>query len=308
VSPALEVSGGLRLESFDDDYADTFGTMTATDDWLHTGELGASFELTAATTLYGTLSRGEKAGGVNTEASASRPFMQPLFQGFLENRLRFRTESLTSAELGIKGSYRQGRVNIRAAVFTMERDDAQLESWIWDDVNFLWVGLLDNVEGSNRGLELELDTLLGEQWTLSAAIGLLSAEVDSIVTFDLDLNEFVERRGIDQAKSPDWQASVVADWQPAGLWSGRLELRSQESVRFGYYHDGRLDGFSIVNASVARRFGNTSVRVYGRNLTDEDVAVHGLYFGNDPRKGWINETYLQYGEPRIVGVEMTHAF
>lgn len=26
------------------------------------------------------------------------------------------------------------------------------------------------------------------------------------------------------------------------------------------------------------------------------AAVHGLYFGNDPRMGWINETCLQYGE------------
>ena len=96
-------------------------------------------------------------------------------------------------------------------------------------------------------------------------------------------------------------------FEPLCFWSCPCR-RGQDSARFGYYHDGRLDGFSDVNASVAREFGAATVRLYGRNLTDEGVQVHGLYFGNDPRKGWINETYYQLGEPRIIGVELNYAF
>ena len=48
--------------------------------------------------------------------------------------------------------------------------------------------------------------------------------------------------------------------------------------------------------------------LWARNLTDEDYAVHGLYFGNDPRKGYLPERYLQLGEPRVVGLSLRRAF
>lgn len=258
--------------------------------------------------LYASIARGDKAGGVNTEASANRPFMQPRFQDFLASRLRIATETLTSTEVGFKARYRGGRVNLRAALFDIDRDDAQLESWLWDGVSFIWVGLLDNVEGSNRGAELELSSLVGRDWELSAALGLLGTDVDSILTFDLDENDFVERRGIDQAKSPDWQASFVAEWRPVSPWSARVEVEARDGSRFGYYHDGQLQRATLVNASLSRQIGPVALRLYGRNLTDEDVEVHGLYFGNDPRKGWINETYYQLGEPRVVGLSLNYAF
>jgi len=54
-----------------------------------------------------------------------------------------------------------------------------------------------------------------------------------------------------------------------------------------------------------------SITVWGRNLTDEDYAVHGLYFAADPRDdfgAWQNMTYQQLGEPRTYGLEMRYAF
>ena len=307
-SVRAEIAGGLRIERFDDDYADSFGGATSTDDTLKTGELSVTFDVGPRSALYGSLSRGQKAGGINTEASANRPFMQPRFQTFLDSRLRITTETLTSLEVGLKGRYLDDRLSVRAALFDMDRSAAQLESWIWDSVGFLWVGLLDNVDGRNRGIELEADALIGSRWALSIAVGLLDASVDNITTFDLDRDEFVESSNVDQAKSPDWQVSAAADWRPAGPWSARLELRARDASRFGYYHDGRLGSSATLNGAVSRRFGAATVRVYGRNLTDRNVAVHGLYFGNDPRKGWVNETYLQYAEPRMIGVEFDYVF
>jgi hypothetical protein len=54
--------------------------------------------------------------------------------------------------------------------------------------------------------------------------------------------------------------------------------------------------------------GTTEVTLWTRNLLDEDVAVHGLYFGNDPRKGWVPEQYLQFGEPRLIGISVRRSF
>ena len=51
-----------------------------------------------------------------------------------------------------------------------------------------------------------------------------------------------------------------------------------------------------------------TIRVWGRNLGNSDYAVHGLYFANDPRKGYINEAYRQFGEPRVYGVDVRYEF
>ncbi len=88
-------------------------------------------------------------------------------------------------------------------------------------------------------------------------------------------------------------------------------MEGQDDSFYGYYHDGKLDSYDLLNASLNWRAGNIAVALWGRNLSDEDYAVHGLYFGNDPRDNfgaWQNETYLQLGEPRTYGVNVNYSF
>jgi outer membrane receptor protein involved in Fe transport len=66
-----------------------------------------------------------------------------------------------------------------------------------------------------------------------------------------------------------------------------------------------------VNASLQWHYDTLTITAWGRNLGDEDYAVHGLYFGADPRDdfgAWQNTTYLQLGAPRTYGVEMRYSF
>ena len=308
ITDRLGVTVGLRYEDFSDGYRDTFGFESASDDTLHSGELTLAYWAGQGSLVYATVSRGSKAGGVNTEASANLAFMQPAFRSFMQSRLDVDTETLLNRELGLKGSYLDDRLALRAAVFHMDREDAQLESWMWDGVSFLWVGFLDNVDGANRGAELETTYRLSDRVTLFASLGWLDTEVDEITTFDLDLNDFLVRENLDQAKSPRWQYNVGASLWLTDRLSARVEAEGRDDSRFGYYHQQRIGSYDIVNASVRFRMGRTELQIWGRNLTDEDYPVHGLYFGNDPRKGWINETYYQFGEPRVLGITVRYSF
>ena len=305
---SLTFTAGFRYERFTDAYADSGGFTSASDDTLTSGELTLSWEASPETTLYATVARGNKAGGVNTAASSSFALMQPAFQSFMQGRLLVGKETLDNREVGLKGRYADGRLALRAALFDMDRDDAQLESWMWDGVSFLWIGFLDNVDGSNTGAELELEFDASSRTRLFASLGWLDTEVDRIETYDLDLGDFVARTGIEQAKSPEFQFNVGASVAFSDRWRARIEVEGRDDNRFGYYHAGSLPSYTLLNASIAADFGSTELQLWGRNLADEDYAVHGLYFGNDPRKGWINETYLQYGEPRVVGVTVRYSF
>lgn len=304
----LSLTAGFRYERFNDAYADSGGFTSASDDTLTSGELTLSWEASPDTTLYATIARGAKAGGVNTAASSSFALMQPAFQSFMQGRLLVGKERLDNREVGLKGRYADGRLALRAALFAMDRDNAQLESWMWDGVSFLWIGFLDNVDGSNAGAELEFEFDATPRTRLFASLGWLDTEVDRIETWDLDLGDFVVRTGIEQAKSPEFQFNVGASVSFSDRWRARVEVEGRDDNRFGYYHAGSLPSYTLLNASIAADFGSTELQLWGRNLADEDYAVHGLYFGNDPRKGWINETYLQYGEPRVVGVTVRYSF
>jgi iron complex outermembrane receptor protein len=241
--------------------------------------------------------------------------MDPKFRPFMSGRLRFETETLLNKEIGIKGAYFDDALSIRATFFHMDRDDAQLESWIWDDTNFLWVGYLDSVgSGENYGAELELNYRGFAAFDLFANVGWLQTSIDAMTVVDLGepgqptnstISDISNR---DQTKAPEWQYSIGSDLRLTASLSARIEVEGRTDSYFGYYHNQKIDGYALLNASIGYQLEQLNVRIWARNLTDKDYAVHGLYFGNDPRKGYVNESYRQYGEPRVVGINFRYDF
>lgn len=304
----LNVTAGIRFEEFEDSYTDSAAFVSSTSDEFVSGELAFSYSLPNRNTLYWLLARGNKPGGVNTEASSVYQDLEPRFQSFLDPRLAFASEALTSLELGYKGQAQlaSGPLSYRLALFAMDRDAAQLESWFVQYDPFRWVGILDSADGTNRGIEIDLDYPVTASWQLSASVGWLSTEIDGLTAFDLDLDDFVSRAGTEQTKSPGWQLWLGSQWQISSDWRLAVDFESRDDQRYGYYHDGLIEGHSLMNASLTRAFGATEVSVWARNLLDEDYAVHGLYFGNDPRSGYLPARYLQLGEPRLFGITVRH--
>ena len=314
-TPRWRLIGGLRFETFRDDYADTNALVSKTDDQYFTGELTLQQDLGDSTLLYGTLSRGVKPGGVNTEASSVFYFMDPKYRAFMQDRLQFGSESLLNTEIGIKGRYLDGALSVRTALFHMKRKDAQLESWIWDDINFLWVGYLDSVnKGANYGLELELDYQVSSNISLFAGVGWLRTNVNEMTVVDLGepgqwtQSTITTIRDRDQTKAPEWQYNIGANLYFTPQLSARVELEGRSDSFYGYYHNQGISGYSLVNASLGYNIGTFTIRAWCRNLGNKDYAVHGLYFANDPRKDWVNEAYRQFGEPRVYGVDVRYEF
>jgi len=220
----------------------------------------------------------------------------------------FQDEQLTNLEVGMKSTSPDGRLVHRVAIFQMSRDNAQLESWFLQFDPFLWVGLLDSADGDNLGAEVEFDLAVTDRWQITGSFALLDTSIDSMTTFDLDLDNFVVREGIDQTKSPSWQLHLGSEWLLGDGWTVTADIDSNDSHRYGYYHDGMIERATLANASLSRQLGDTKLTLWARNLLDEDTYVHGLYFGNDPRTGYVPERYLQYGEPRVIGLTVRHSF
>jgi iron complex outermembrane receptor protein len=308
----LSIIAGARIEQFEDDYADSNGFKTKNDESLWNAELSARYSLSDNSQLYATVARGAKPSGINTNASANRPFMSPIFQDFIADNLTFKDETLLNKEIGVRSRQLNGRLNVSLALFHTARDNAQLENWMWDEASSLWIGYLDsNSDATSYGLELESSLQLSDRVEIFANLGWLETEVEQIETFDLDVYDFVIKEDRDQAKAPNYQYNLGTRVAFTDALSVRVELEGQDSSFFGYYHDGELDSYDLVNASVNWSSGPVALGLWTRNLTDEDYAVHGLYFGVDPRDNfgaWNNQTYTQLGAPRTVGLDFRYAF
>ena len=85
-------------------------------------------------------------------------------------------------------------------------------------------------------------------------------------------------------------------------------MEGRDQSYYGYYHDGQLDGYNQMHASINYQLGDVELTLWARNLTDEDYSVHGLYFAADARNGWQNEIYQQAGAPRTFGLNATYSF
>ncbi|NND66653.1 MAG: TonB-dependent receptor, partial [Halioglobus sp.] len=312
ISDNLSALVGVRAERFEDDYSNNEGFASDNSDDLLNFEASLRYSLGDNSMVYITVAQGNKPGGVNTTASANESFMSPPFQDFIRGKLTFDDEELTNKEIGLRTQQLDGRVKLSIALFHTDRKNAQLENWMWDADSGLWVGFLDTTgDAESYGIELESTFALHERLELFANLGWLETEVDSIETFDLDQNAFVTKNNREQAKSPEYQYHVGARFALTDNLSGRVELEGQDDTFFGYYHDGQLDGYDLVNGSLTWAQDAFAITLWGRNLTDEDYAVHGLYFAVDPRDdfgAWANRTYEQLGEPRTWGVDVSYAF
>jgi iron complex outermembrane recepter protein len=304
----LTLTVGGRVEDYAADYDDSRGVVASPDETLWGGELKLSYQAGDQTLLYGLVSRGFKAGGVNGEAlgkAEQNGFEQSVLQ-FLEDRLVFETETATNVELGLKGSYLDDRWQLRAAVFHMTRDDVQLRGWYNEGP--LFVGYIDNgAKGTNQGVELETSVVLNDYLELFGALGVLDTEIEDFSI--LGDGGLVDKSGRDQAHAPGYQFNAGINVMLGDQFRVTVEADGKDSFYFSDSHDQQSDAYTLVHARFEYAMPSLTVALWGRNLTDKDYAVRGFYFPNDPREFYGDDhAYIQLGDPRTYGITATYNF
>ncbi|HEY7670893.1 MAG TPA: TonB-dependent receptor [Gammaproteobacteria bacterium] len=295
VGARTRVTAGVRYEQHGSEYADSAGVAFSPDDDMHGWRLSVDRDLTAALLGYATASRGYKAGGFNQDGTLDADLRQ------------YDPETLLSYELGLKGSFLDARLDARFALFHMTRDDVQIASSITrvrpnGSAEFIeFVG--NAAEGTNDGIEAEIEFAVNAEFRFTASVGLLDSEYESFVNSagqDLD--------GREQAHAPGYQFAVSGRYSFANGWYLEIGAEGRDAFYFSDSHDERSRAYELVNAQVGFERGAWNLRLWGRNLTDEDYFIRGYYFGNDPRIGYAERGYTQLGEPRRVGVSVSRAF
>lgn len=300
IGPKTTLITGLRVEQYQGDYTDSNGFIQDTDDVMVGGKIALEYQVIDRTMIYTSITRGYKAGGINSEALAkAKDEGLNLSADFFQQHTSFDPEYLWSGEFGVKGSSLDDKFTLRLAAFYMHRDDIQLKAWQVEGQQF--TGYVDNASsGSNYGLEVEGSYQLTDNLFLTGSAGYLNTEIDDFVT-----QSGLNQDGREQAQSPKYQYAFTARYNFTNAFYGMVGIEGKDDYYFSDSHNSQAPSSNLVNLSFGYEAGMWAVRAWARNVFDETVPTRGFEFGNDPQDGYTTHTYTQLGEPRVAGVTFT---
>ncbi len=298
LSDKLTMITGLRIEYWNADYKDSENLNIDSDETLYGGKLGFNYQVNNDQMLYTSLSRGYKAGGVNTDGTLPT------------NARDFDTEYLWNLEAGIKSLWLDGALKTNLSVFYAKRKDQQVKSsllTVRPDLSTEFVDYLSNAaKGKNIGLEAEVDWLVNSDWRLFANVGLLRATFDE---FDNPKPGSLDVNGRRQAHAPNYQFAAGTEVYIGQNWTARANIEGKDEFYFSNRHNAKSNSYALVNASIEYAIKSWRINLWGRNLFDKEYAVRGFgSFGNNPGNGYTTETYVQKGEPRIIGLSVSYDY
>ena len=294
LSHDLTIIAGIRFENRTATYSDSDTVDHSVDENLWAGRAALQYNFDANTMIYGLLSRGYKAGGVNSDSSLAAKDRE------------FDTEVMWNLETGVKGNWLDQRLQVQLSLFYQQREDIQIKQSLVqsrDDSNASnFIDYFGNsAKGSNYGLELELNWMPTDDLIIFGSLGLLETDYDTPLSATLDSR--------DQAHAPNYQFVAGSSIQVTQNLSWTIDIEGKDSFYLSSSHDEQSSSYELFNTNLTYRIERWTLSIWGRNLSNKDVIVRGFGgFGNDPRKYYAVEPYYQFGEPRTFGLRGQYNF
>ena len=218
---------------------------------------GARFQITDEVNVYAMLSKGYKPGGSsignNTNVDGAPAFAT-----------KYDNETLWNYELGLKSELLEGRLRLNAAVFHLEWDDLQFESFFFltpGDLSTNVDQIISIEDAEASGVEMEFAALVTDGLTISGGFGYLDTEVISDTTVQLSGGWRPSLLGLDLPKSPELTANLVGEYRWSISGDNEAWVRLEYIHRDGQYSDmegvtnRQLNGPSPNNAALIHNSG-----------------------------------------------------
>lgn len=288
LSAPIAIRIGARVEQRETTFSDSRGFTQGPDDVMWGGTVSLEYHHSNEALSYLTLSRGFKGSGVNVSV------------GVPEGNETFDPETLYGLEIGHKEYLLGGDLWWSSALFGMFRNDVQTELSFQSDpadpLTFIYI--TDNASrGRNVGVETELIYRPTPSTTLNLSGSLLHTEFTSVD----EPEPFLEGRA--QAHAPEWQYSA----RLRHYLIERVFLETGVAGKAAFYyqdsHNARSSPYHLVSAAVGFEGPDWGISLWARNLLDEEYAVRGFFFGNEPPEFTPTE-YIQRGDPLQVGTTL----
>jgi iron complex outermembrane receptor protein len=266
-----------------------------------TPRVSVSYDLTEELTGYASISQGFKSGGWDMRGDAA--LVPQTVDGY-------QPETVTTYELGLKGTAFNERLSFASAAFYSDYQDQQITTQQVATAPAVGVAsVVDNAGASTiYGFEIEGRAFLTDNLTSNFSVGYLKNEFDEFITLvtgtPVDISNTREPQN-----SPEWSAFWGVTWS-GDLAGGELNITPSISYRSDYHlfdaPDPILDQDAYTLVDLAAIWttpnGHYQVALTGKNLTDEVYKVGGYNFAGAT---FNNSISAFYGPPRTFSASVT---
>ncbi len=302
----LELGLGLRF-SYDEKSLDRdpgvglvpfvvmIGPYSETDSWQDwSPKLSLAYTLPSENLmLYGSVSKGYKAGGFN--GRTYYPFQKGSYD----------PEEVWAYEVGVKSDWFDRRLRANVAGFYSDYTNMQM-TLIDPTRGGFATNIFNAAESSIKGLEFELRGVPHPDLDIRFSLVLNDAQFEEFNHVD------IENGGQDLKfmLTPDWATNfAVAYRMPFNVFDGLMTIGGNY-----YYTDDLVldligqkgqEAFGLLNAHLtwSHDSDHLDISIWGKNLTDERFATSMVNLSSD-----FGVTSVHYGPPRTYGVETTIRF
>jgi iron complex outermembrane receptor protein len=233
-------------------------------------KVGLAYRFSDRHNLFGTYSRGFRAGGL-TELS-SNPSEPALFA--------FKPEYSNNLEAGVKNAFFDNKLLFNVTVFYTKVTDAQVPTLVLPDA----VTITRNTgKLSSSGVETELNATPFKGLMVMHSLGYTRATFDELKV--ADNNNVVDLKGKRQIFTPDMTSMLALQYslslsQRHNLsFVARGEWRYLGTQYFDLANTIRQGSYNLLNTRAGFTTGKLSLFFWGRNLSDEKYISYAYSFG-----------------------------
>ena len=292
---SLKLSLGARWENYESQYADSFGESFNPSDYMLGGKISLNKILSHSSNIFFSVARGFNQGGFNLNLG--------LAPDSKNSNLYYDPEFLTNYEIGLNSQLFNEMMNIAAVIFYSDRKDQQvLISTQVDptDPNTFSFLTQNAAEGTNKGLELNVNLKLTESLDFFSRLGLLKTEINN-------WKSRPDLEGRAQAHAPKRSYALGVSWSITDRASLSLDLVGKSSFYYSDSHDNQSKSYALANLSYNYSIGHWTYSVWARNIFDKYYSVRGFYFGNEA-PDFKDKLYERHGDPRHIGITARYDF
>ena len=290
-----KLSIGARWEDYESNYYDSFGESFNPADQMSGGKISLNKNLSDVANIFISIARGFNQGGFNLNLG-----LEPESKNA---NLYYDPEFLTNYEVGFNAQLFDAKMNIATVIFYSDREDQQvLISTQVDptDPNTFSFLTQNAAEGTNKGLELNIDMQLKESLNFFARLGLLKTEINN-------WKSRPDLEGRAQAHAPKKSYAIGMNWSITDRASLSIDVVGKSSFYYSDSHNNQSKAYSLTNINFDYLMGSWTYSIWARNIFDEYYSVRGFYFGNEA-PDFKDTLYERHGDPRHLGLSVRYDF
>ncbi|MEH6548853.1 MAG: TonB-dependent receptor [Pseudomonadales bacterium] len=278
--------------------------------------------------IYGSVAKGTRSGGVNGNIPEADPDI-----------LTYDPETNWTYELGIKNSWLDNRLQLNAAIFYVDWEDAQFRQRLTDSTGAFLTATSNSTGLTSKGFEISIVAQPTEHWNISGGYGYADVTFDDGTLYSggaalcrlqpadnsdypvLPINcvldpagsgdSFPDMSGLQPRRSSDTTANFATTYtRPLGDsldWFAQADASYRSKQYMDEINVTYVPARSIANMSLGINAESWGVTLWVKNMFEEDAPEFAQVFQSD-LNSFLPVTTIVGIERRRIGITARYRF